>query len=49
MVYARRDGQWFPSDNAAIWMDDGKPWAVITLEDVVFNVDVRDYVRARGL
>ncbi len=34
---------------AAIWMDNGKPWAVFHVEDVVFNVDVEQYVRARGL
>jgi len=33
---------------AAIWMDDGKPWAVLTLEDVVYNVDVREYILAKG-
>jgi hypothetical protein len=33
---------------AAIWMDDGKPWAVFTVEDIVFNVDVQDYIRAKG-
>jgi hypothetical protein len=30
-------------------MDDGKPWAVFTLEDIVFNADVSEYLRARGL
>jgi len=34
---------------AATWMDDGKPWAVFTLEDARFNVDVSAYVRATGL
>jgi hypothetical protein len=33
---------------AAIWMDDGKPWAVFTVEDIVFNVDVQDTIRAKG-
>jgi hypothetical protein len=33
----------------ATWMNDGKPWAYFELEDVRTNVDVRDYVRARGL
>ncbi len=30
------------------WMDTGKPWAVFSLEDVVYNVDVSEYIRARG-
>jgi hypothetical protein len=34
---------------SATWMDDGKPWAVFTLEDARFNVDVSAYVRGSGL
>ncbi len=34
---------------AAIWMDDGKPWAVFVVEEIVTNVDVRDNVRGQGL
>ena len=34
---------------AAIWQDDGKPWAVFTIEDIVFNVDVSQTIRAKGL
>ena len=33
---------------AAIWMDDGKPWAVFTIADIVYNVDVSEYIRAKG-
>ena len=33
---------------SAIWMDDGKPWAVFTVEDVVYNVDVQDRIRSVG-
>ncbi len=43
------NGQMTSITGAAIWMDDGKPWAVFTVEDIVFNVDVQEYVRARGL
>ena len=42
------EGRPFSTVGAAIWMDDGKPWAVLTVEDVVYNVDVKDYIRARG-
>ena len=38
------DGKPFSTVGAAIWMDDGKPWAVLTIEDVVYNVDVKDYI-----
>ncbi len=34
---------------AAIWMDNGTPWAIFHVEDIRFNVDVQDYIRGRGL
>ncbi len=34
---------------SATWMDSGKPWATFGLESMDLNVDVGDYVRARGL
>ena len=43
------DGKPFDIRGAATWMNDGKPWAVFTVEDIVYNVDVKDYVRANGL
>ena len=33
---------------SATWMDQGKPWAVFTAEDVVYNVDVSQYIRQKG-
>ena len=33
---------------AATWADDGKPWAVFTVEDIVLNADVGAYLRATG-
>lgn len=36
------------SVGSATWLDQGKPWAVFTLEDVVYNVDVRAYIRQKG-
>jgi hypothetical protein len=33
---------------AATWQDQGKPWATFTTEEIVYNVDVADYIRARG-
>jgi hypothetical protein len=32
----------------ATWMDVGKPWAALALEQIVFNADVNEYIRARG-
>lgn len=33
---------------SATWMDQGKPWAIFSLEEVSYNVDVSEYVRQRG-
>jgi len=29
-------------------MKDGRPWAAFNVEDVVYDVDVQEYIRARG-
>lgn len=34
---------------AAVWQDDGRPWAYFEAEDVRYNVDVADYIRRRGI
>ena len=34
--------------SSATWMNQGTPWAYFYLEDVVYNVDVSDYIRQRG-
>ena len=28
-----------------IWMDDGRPWITMNTEEILFNVDVYDYIR----
>jgi len=33
---------------SATWLDQGKPWAVFTLESIVTNVDVSQVIEARG-
>lgn len=33
----------------ATWLDGGKPWASFTTEEIVLNVDIKDYIRAKGL
>ncbi len=33
---------------ALIWLDQRTPWAVFTVEDVVYNVDIKDYILASG-
>jgi hypothetical protein len=42
------DGNTIPKVGAAIWMDEGTPWAVFTVEEVIYNVDVDEYIRATG-
>jgi hypothetical protein len=33
---------------SATWLDQGKPWAVFTLEEMVYNVDVEGYLLQKG-
>ena len=33
---------------SATWLDQGKPWAIFTLEEVDYNVDVSSYIRQQG-
>jgi len=49
--YGRRTfhGITIPSPAAVIWLDEGTPWFVATVEEVVYNVDVSQAIRARGL
>ena len=47
--WSEREGKPFLTRGSAIWMDDGKPWATFTVEDIVYNVDVAEYIRSKGL
>ncbi len=49
MEWTMLNGTLTNTTGAAIWMDDGKPWAVFHMEDMRWNVDVGEYVRATGL
>jgi hypothetical protein len=33
---------------SALWLDQGRPWAEFFLEDIVYNVDVSEYIQRRG-
>ncbi len=48
LEYRTVDGYTFGAVGAATWITEGTPWAVFTVEDIVYNVDVTDYVRAYG-
>lgn len=41
-------GATLPAVGSATWLDVGRPWAFFTFEEVVYNADVGQYVRARG-
>ena len=37
-----------PTVGTVTWFDQGTPWAVFTVEEVVYNADVSTYIRAAG-
>lgn len=37
-----------PSPASVTWLDEGTASSVWTIEDVAYNVDVAEYIRARG-
>jgi hypothetical protein len=42
-------GEWLiPTVGAVTWFDEGTPWAVFTVEELVVNVDVSEAIRAEG-
>lgn len=47
--YERRHGLLLPNGGAVTWEDQGQPWLDVRIDQIVFNVDVSAYVRARGL
>lgn len=49
LEWEEREGHPRMKTGAAIWMDDGKPWAIFSVEETRFNVDVSAYIRAKGL
>jgi hypothetical protein len=37
-----------PSRSTVTWADEGSPWLVIELDDIAYNADVQEYIRAEG-
>lgn len=37
-----------PSSASVTWLDEGTPWSMWIIEDVAYNVDVTEYIRAKG-
>jgi hypothetical protein len=48
LEYRTISGSTFGAVGAATWINEGTPWAIFTVEDIVYNVDVKDYVRETG-
>jgi hypothetical protein len=42
------EGNTIPEVSAATWFDEGTPWAVFKVEEIRTNVDVVEYIRAKG-
>lgn len=42
------DGHATFTTGAVTWFDEGTPWAVFNVEEMVYNVDVAEYIRAAG-
>ncbi|MBN1584050.1 MAG: hypothetical protein JXA89_25295 [Anaerolineae bacterium] len=47
-AWKKIDGNTLPVVGAVTWFDEGRPWAVFTVEEIVYNADVSQYVRAVG-
>lgn len=48
VTWTKVNGQWMATVGEVIWMDDGKPWATFTIEDVRYNVDVNEALLRKG-
>ncbi|MBN1247996.1 MAG: hypothetical protein JXC32_10090 [Anaerolineae bacterium] len=48
LSWSEVDGHRLPLVGAVTWFDEGTPWAVFTVEDIVLNVDVSEAIRAAG-
>jgi hypothetical protein len=42
------DGNVLPAVGAVTWFDEGTPWATFTVKEVLYNVDVEEYIRKDG-
>jgi hypothetical protein len=41
-------GHTVATTGAVTWFDEGTPWAVFRVEEVIYHIDVQEYVRAKG-
>ena len=45
-AWGDRGGKVIPTSAALTWYEDGAPWALFEVDEVVYNVNVEDYLRA---
>jgi hypothetical protein len=48
LEWGRFHGVLIPDVATVTWMDEGTPWLNLTVEEVVYNVDVSAYIRGSG-
>jgi hypothetical protein len=48
LAWDKFQGLLIPSRSTVTWADEGSPWLVIELDDLAYNVDVQEYIRAEG-
>jgi hypothetical protein len=49
LEWGKLDGKFILLTGSATWIDEGSPWAVFRVEEVIYNVDVEDYLCHKGL
>jgi len=48
LEWGELDGMPTLTIGSATWFDQGSPWAVFTVEEIVYNVDIEEFIRAKG-
>lgn len=48
LAWDEYQGILIPSRSTVTWADEGSPWLVIELDDITYNADVKEYIRAEG-
>ena len=48
LTWDKYQGLLIPSRSTVTWADEGSPWLVIELDEITYNADVQEYIRAEG-
>jgi hypothetical protein len=48
VAWEKIEGRVMPAKTTITWFDEGDPWAVFRTEEVVYNIDVGDYIQQKG-